>query len=433
MKKINKILALSAAFCITISQATMISAKANTLDTASEICLSYVNDEIPSGALYMIKSIHSGRFLTADADTNVCQRDYVDSSAQHWRIVCTEDGYVKLLCENNLQMSLTVEDMSVPNGSNIGIAEYSGADTQQFRVDKNGSSYYITTKASDNKSSLDIKGKSTAEGANVHQYKYQGNSNQLFEIIPVDNAYSWVKGDLSFNGTVDCFDMCLMKNGLINGFDEVMTGIADVTADGQVNGDDVRLMKEFIFAKENEFAEKYYTQTIDIPQSDDGTRKMEYLNRGISAVSTGNSVFISWRLLATDSEDIAFNVYRTTDGKTTKLNDSPLSSGTNYTDKSADLNKINTYSVKAVVNGTEYETDDSETLSANSTAQCKILDIKQGGKIHFVWVGDFDGDGEYDYLVDRNADEHQKLEAYRSDGTYLWTIDLGYIPTSIAI
>ena len=426
MKNINRVSAFSAALCMIISQAAMIPAKVNALDKPPAICLSYANNEIPSGALYMIKSVHSGRFLTADANTNVCQRDYVDSSAQHWRIVQTGDGYVKLLCESNLLMALTVEDAGVPNGSNIGIAEYSGADTQQFRLNKNGSSYYITTKASDNKSSLDIKGKSKAEGANVHQYKYQGNSNQLFEIAPVNDAYSWIKGDLNFDGMVDSFDMCLMRKGVVNGFDEVMAGIADVTADGQVNGNDLRLMSNFILAREKRFAEQYYTQTTETPQPAEETRKMEYLNRGVSAVSTGNSVFVSWRLLADDDENAAFNVYRTTGNKTIKLNDAPLSGGTNYTDKSADLNKNNIYSVKAVVNGREYETDDSDTIAANAAAQCKILNIRQGGKIHFVWDGDFDGDGEYDYLVDRNNDEHQKLEAYRSDGTYLWTIDLGY-------
>ena len=426
MKNINRVSAFSAALCMIISQVAMIPAKVNAWDKTPAICLSYASNEIPNGALYMIKSVHSGRFLTADADANVCQRDYVDSSVQCWRIVQTGDGYVKLLCESNLLMALTVEDAGVPNGSNIGIAEYSGADTQQFRLNKNGSSYYITTKASDNKSSLDIKGKSKAEGANVHQYKYQGNSNQLFEITPVNDAYSWIKGDLNFDGMVNSFDMCLMRKGVVNSFDEVMAGIADVTADGQVNGEDLRLMSDFILAKEKRFAEQYYTQILETPQPAEGIRKMEYLNRGVSAVSTGNSVFVSWRLLADDDEKVAFNVYRTTDNKTIKLNDAPLSGGTNYTDKSADLNKNNTYSVKAVVNGREYETDDSETLVANAAAQCKILNINQGGKIHFVWVGDFDGDGEYDYLVDRNADEHQKLEAYRSDGTYLWTIDLGY-------
>lgn len=426
MRNIKKITAFSAAVCMAFSQTAMISPKADASNQSSGICVSYADNAIPSGALYSIKSIHSNKLLTADDDTNVCQRDDTNTYGQHWRIVQTENGYIKLLSETDLSMALTVEDATVPNGSNIGIAEYSGADTQQFKLNKNGSSYYITTKASGDKSSLDIKGKSKSEGANVHQYKYQGNTNQLFEITPVGNVFSWIKGDMNFDGIVNAFDLAVMRKGIISSFDDTMSGIADVTADGQTDANDLSLLTDFILSKKKGFPEKFYTKVIDTPQPAEGTRKMEYLNRGVSAVSTGDSVFVSWRLLADDDENTAFNVYRTTDNVTTKLNDTPLSGGTNYTDKLADLSKNNTYTVKSVISGIEYETDDSDTLSANSTSQCKILNIKQGGKIHFVWVGDYDGDGEYDYLVDRNADEHQKLEAYKSDGTYLWTIDLGY-------
>jgi hypothetical protein len=42
-----------------------------------------------------------------------------------------------------------------------------------------------------------------------------------------------------------------------------------------------------------------------------GQYQMEKLNRGIVAVKTSDtSVFISWRLLATDPDTVAFNVYR---------------------------------------------------------------------------------------------------------------------------
>lgn len=133
---------------------------------------------------------------------------------------------------------------------------------------------------------------------------------------------------------------------------------------------------------------------------------------GVYAVNTGNAVFVSWRSLEEDPAGCAFNLYRTTDGTTTKLNASPITGGTNYTDTTADQTKDNTYFVKMVTGGTETATDGSFTL-------------KEGGSIHFVWVGDFNGDGAYDYLVDRCADDHQKLEACISNGTYLWTVDLG--------
>lgn len=42
-----------------------------------------------------------------------------------------------------------------------------------------------------------------------------------------------------------------------------------------------------------------------------GQRKMEYLDRGIVVVRhQRDSVFLSWRLLATDPEQVGFNIYR---------------------------------------------------------------------------------------------------------------------------
>ena len=165
---------------------------------------------------------------------------------------------------------------------------------------------------------------------------------------------------------------------------------------------------------------------------DSSGRKMEHLDRGVYAVNAGGSVFVSWRSLEEDPTNCAFNLYRTTDGSTAKLNASPIIGGTNFSDTTADMSKDNTYFVKMVVGGKESDTEDSFTLKAGGSIFTKgnagaaqVIPIKSGGKIHFVWVGDFDGDGAYDYLVDRCADDHQKLEAYKSDGTYLWTVDLG--------
>ena len=159
---------------------------------------------------------------------------------------------------------------------------------------------------------------------------------------------------------------------------------------------------------------------------------MEYLDRGVYAVNAGNAVFVSWRSLEEDPAGCAFNLYRTTDGTTTKLNASPITGGTNYTDTTADQTKDNTYFVKMVTGGAETATDGSFTLKAGGSIFTKgnagaaqVIPIKEGGTIHFVWVGDFNGDGAYDYLVDRCADDHQKLEVYTSNGTYLWTVDLG--------
>src|SRR5690606_23293799 len=49
--------------------------------------------------------------------------------------------------------------------------------------------------------------------------------------------------------------------------------------------------------------------------------RMEYLDRGLVAIkTTGNSVFLSWRLVATDDYDKAFHLYRRSES--TRLNSS---------------------------------------------------------------------------------------------------------------
>ncbi len=158
-----------------------------------------------------------------------------------------------------------------------------------------------------------------------------------------------------------------------------------------------------------------------------GPRQMENLGRGVVAVRNGSNVFISWRLLALDPSGIGFNVYRSTAGGTAvKLNGSVLTGGTNYTDTGADLTKANSYYVKPVINGAEQSVSTSFTLKANPADEpCITVPLRSGGPIHFVWPGDFDGDHEYDYLVDRNTTDPQTLEAYKQDGTFLWSVNLG--------
>lgn len=158
-----------------------------------------------------------------------------------------------------------------------------------------------------------------------------------------------------------------------------------------------------------------------------GPRIMENLGRGVVAVRNGSDVFISWRLLALDSTGIGFNVYRSTAGGTAvKLNSSVLTAGTNYTDSAADLTKDNAYYVKPVINGTEQAASAAYTLVANSASEpAFVVPIKSGGEIGNVWVGDFDGDHEYDFLLSRNRTTTQTLEAYKRDGTFLWSINLG--------
>ncbi|MFT4175623.1 MAG: hypothetical protein QM627_03120, partial [Luteolibacter sp.] len=57
-----------------------------------------------------------------------------------------------------------------------------------------------------------------------------------------------------------------------------------------------------------------------------GQRQMDKLGRGIVVLRTSSTqTYVGWRLLGNDPKDIAFNLYRSTNGGTaTKLNSTPI-------------------------------------------------------------------------------------------------------------
>lgn len=166
-------------------------------------------------------------------------------------------------------------------------------------------------------------------------------------------------------------------------------------------------------------------------------RQMEKLSRGVVAVNEGGGkVFVSWRMFGTDSDKIAFNLYRETDGKTLKLNDKPIADVTFFIDEKADLKKTNSYFVRAVSG--KKETSAKFTLAANSETKQYLsvpLQTPNGYTANDASVGDLDGDGEYEIVLHqagRGRDNSQFgmtdapiLQAYKLDGTLLWTINLG--------
>ncbi len=168
-------------------------------------------------------------------------------------------------------------------------------------------------------------------------------------------------------------------------------------------------------------------------------RQMENLSRGVVAVNQGGGkVFVSWRMFGTDDEKIAFNLYRETDGKPIKLNDKPIADVTFFVDEKADLNKTNNYFVRPVSGVKEQAASAKFVLNANSEArQYLSVPLQTPDKYapNDASVGDLDGDGEYEIVVHqagRGADNSRPgftsepiLQAYKLNGTLLWTINLG--------
>ncbi|MEU6249122.1 hypothetical protein [Glycomyces sp. NPDC047010] len=170
----------------------------------------------------------------------------------------------------------------------------------------------------------------------------------------------------------------------------------------------------------------YAQESDDAVEAQATVRTMEDLGRSVVAVRNGSSVFVSWRLLGLDPSGIGFNVYRSANGGAwTKLNSAVLTGGTNYTDTGATLSQANSYRVVPVVGGAEQTPSGAFTLTANHADEPAVrIPLRSGGPVKFTWTGDLNGDGEYDYVVDRQTSP-QSIEAYTSTGQFLWTVNLG--------
>ncbi len=169
---------------------------------------------------------------------------------------------------------------------------------------------------------------------------------------------------------------------------------------------------------------------------------MERLGRGVVALHSATSqAYVGWRLLATDPTDVAFNLYRSANGAAgVKLNSLPLTNTTDFVDATANFAVSNAWYVVAVTNGVEATPSAAFGLIANAPVRqyvsWPLRAITGPGApfdVKFCWVGDFDGDGEYDYLVDRistTVATNEFLQAYKRDGTFLWQMDMGYNSTN---
>lgn len=168
-------------------------------------------------------------------------------------------------------------------------------------------------------------------------------------------------------------------------------------------------------------------------------RVMEKLDRGVVAIRQADGqCFVSWRLLATDPDGIAFNVYRASAvGSPVKLNSEPLTGPTFFVDKDFKATDGAEYGVFPVVAGVEQKVDGSFKVPKDApTGYISVpLQTPEGYGPNDASVGDLDGDGQYEIVLHQTGRGHDNshngitdppiLQAYELDGTLLWTIHLG--------
>ncbi|WP_165956328.1 rhamnogalacturonan lyase [Streptomyces hainanensis] len=166
--------------------------------------------------------------------------------------------------------------------------------------------------------------------------------------------------------------------------------------------------------------------------------QLESLDRGLVSVYTGSGNLVSWRFLASDPDNVAFNLYR---GDT--LVASNITGATNYFHSGAPNSAD--YRVRAVVNGTE-QAFSPHAIQFRSGYYDVPIQRPAGGTtpdgVAYTYeandgsVGDLNGDGELEIVLKwqpTNAKDNSQsgytgntiVDGYTLSGQRLWRIDLG--------
>jgi len=168
----------------------------------------------------------------------------------------------------------------------------------------------------------------------------------------------------------------------------------------------------------------------------------EHLNRGLVAVPTKEGIHLGWRLLASDPQDVVFNVYRRPAGEEAfdLITLEPLTASTNFLDSRATHGEV-AYRVEARAKSKPIDSTDTTIVNSGQPQTYMRIPLQGEYGAHKVCLGDLDGDGELEIVVqqpDFNTDPYQhpgywkrspttyKLEAYKLDGTMLWRYDMGW-------
>ena len=178
------------------------------------------------------------------------------------------------------------------------------------------------------------------------------------------------------------------------------------------------------------------TMLLTLAMSANAQRTTDKLDRGLVAVPSGSSTFVSWRIFGEEYYDTEYNLYR----NGTKLNSTPLKVS-NFTDANGTAGAK--YQVAAVVRGVEQEKCNEVTRLGQQYIQFAVgklysrrgTDITASYDINDIALADLDGDGVSEFILKRNYtpdkmsvnndSAYNVLDCYTLQGKRLWYIDLG--------
>jgi rhamnogalacturonan endolyase len=167
----------------------------------------------------------------------------------------------------------------------------------------------------------------------------------------------------------------------------------------------------------------------------------ERLDRGLNALRTGdNQVYLSWRLLRSDTPETGFHVYRQSgNAAAVRLTPTALVRTTDFIDPSAPAGTETTWFIRPVVGGRELEPSPAAGVANAAGTAYRALKLRSDvTSISHVGIGDLDGDGVYDFVVKHPGGgkdpgritvsrDTYKFDGYNGrTGDFMWRIDLGW-------
>ncbi|MDR2473371.1 MAG: hypothetical protein LBD53_07430 [Tannerella sp.] len=173
----------------------------------------------------------------------------------------------------------------------------------------------------------------------------------------------------------------------------------------------------------------------------------EKIDRGLVALTVSDGkIYVGWRLLDDDPPDVGFNVYRHKvgdNGPDVKVNKEPVTTSTNYVDEKVERGQAYRYKITTIINGKEELSmgEASVFMSPGSKPWYSIFLKDNTTTVKAAGIADLDGNGTYDFVFQNpnfNTDPYYmpgywkrstdtyKLDAYTSEGKFLWQYDMGW-------
>jgi rhamnogalacturonan endolyase len=162
-------------------------------------------------------------------------------------------------------------------------------------------------------------------------------------------------------------------------------------------------------------------------------RQTGSLGRGIVAIPLKDGGhFISWRLLESDPEDAAFDLFRSSGDEFEKVNRQPITESTSFWD--VYQGKVDFYEMRFVPSQFRGFQSRAAFVWKKPFLEIPIRSIP-GYQMGDASVANLDGVGELEIVLHQTSKARDNshagitgrpiLDAYKMDGTFMWRIDLG--------